>query len=142
MWTDNTQYLVRSRAMDNANNLETPSHGKRFTIKWIIKRPTSSINSPSNNSNLNSLKLISGGAVDYSGSGLKRVEIIIKNLNTSKYWTGATWSGSQTWLKVSGTTSWSYNTSTVNWSTATYLIRSKATDNKNNIELPSHGTVG
>ncbi len=143
MWTDNTQYLVQSRATDSANNIEIPGSGHKFTIKWSApsNRPSSSISSPSNNSLLNSLKLISGSAVDYSSSGLKKVEIIIKNLNTSKYWAGSTWSSTETWLKALGTSSWSFNTSMVTWSTAVYLIRSKATDNKSKIEIPSYGTI-
>jgi hypothetical protein len=94
---------------------------------------------------LKSVSFITGTAVDHSGKGLKKVEITLKNINTSKYWTGTSWSSTETWLTASHYTVgqtyyWKYNVSTMVWSSASYVIRSKATDNNLNVETPGSGT--
>jgi len=114
--------------------------------KFIVdtKNPTSTITNPINNSFVNRWKLddIKGTAVDNNGSGLKKVEITIKQLSDNKYWDRSTWSSSEYWLNVSGTTSWSYEVGSVGFANGVqYLIRSRATDNASNVENSSYGVV-
>ncbi len=103
---------------------------------------SSNIDNPINNSVMNSLTNISGNANDSGGSGVKLVEITLEDTSTSLFWNGFNWSISKTWVKVSGTNIWAYDTSSIIWSLGVkYRVQSRATDNLNNIETPSWGTV-
>jgi CSLREA domain-containing protein len=53
--------------------------------------PAVSITSPSNGKAVNSLASISGKAIDNSGTGIKRVELVLKRNIVQDYWTGAKW---------------------------------------------------
>jgi hypothetical protein len=140
MWTLGAKYRVQSRACDGANNKEIPSWGTIFYIQSTSFKVTSTINTPSNNSLLNQLNKISGIASAPSNASVTKVEVCIKYLTSNNYWSGSSWITSITWLTATGTASWSYNSASVTWSSNTkYLIRSRATDNKSNVETPSYG---
>jgi hypothetical protein len=124
-----------------ANNNEN-FQNEYFILSNRSNNPGSTIDFPVNNSYLNSLKAIRGNAVDNNGSGIKLVELSIFCVNDNMYWRGTTWTNKETWLAVEGTTSWRYNTSSISWTSGyQYLIRSKATDNNDNSEIPSYGII-
>jgi hypothetical protein len=139
-WTSGERYTIRSRAIDNATNIEIPGSGIIFNIDF--GKPLSTIDFPFDNSYLNVLNTISGNAFDVDGSGLNNVEISIKEHKTNKYWNSIGWSKSEYWLPASGTYAWSYDSSIVPWMTdISYSIHSRAMDNLNNIEIPSSETI-
>ena len=83
------------------------------------------------------LPQIAGTARDYApGSGVSKVELSIRYNGKNAYWNGYSWVGTETWLLASGTTKWTYN-SCIAWNSAgSYTIKSRATDNAGNIEVP------
>ena len=110
-----------------------------FTID--ATSPVSMIYSPENDGYYNQLNAISGFASDFmNGTGLNKVEITIKRLSDNFYWNGTNWTSQKHWLDTLGTKTWSYNTSNLQWvSDIYYNIRSRATDNADNIEISSPG---
>jgi hypothetical protein len=132
-WLSNTQFKIRSRAIDTLTNTEYPGEGKIFNFD--AEAPNSIIEHPKNNNCLNDLSLISGGSVDTGGSGLNKVEICFKKANNNIYWTGAEWSSTETWLTVDGTDHWSFDSSKIPLASGKqYIISSRATDNITNME--------
>jgi sugar lactone lactonase YvrE len=85
---------------------------------------------------------ISGSAVDYSGSGLQRVEVSIQNAGSGLYWDGSSFSSaSERFFQATGTASWSLDFGVGNFTAdGTYVVHSRATDNDNDVE-PSGPTA-
>ncbi|UCH89792.1 MAG: hypothetical protein JSV49_03865 [Thermoplasmata archaeon] len=138
IWSSGTQYIIKSRAVDIANNFEIPNVGTRFYIE--MDKPASTINSILNNSYLNTLLSISGTAFDVGGSGVNDVKICIQRASDKYYWSGSNWGIKKHWLDAIGTTSWYYNASNVMWVSDTlYNIRSRSSDIAGNIEDPGFG---
>ncbi|WP_455393143.1 Kelch repeat-containing protein [[Eubacterium] cellulosolvens] len=132
---DGTWYWkVRTRDIDG--------NWTKYTDPWSFtidsRSPTSVTAYPINNYKYNDLKVISGIANDgKTGSGVKNVEIKIKNLNKNKFWNGNSWVSILSWVLVSGTINWSYDTSAIDWESGLqYSIQSKALDNAGNVEQP------
>jgi hypothetical protein len=142
-WTQVGKYHVKSRAMDKANNLETPSYGNNFEIKKSTSstsKISSSISSPANNSYLNSVSSISGTASVQSRTSIQRVEISIMQVDADYYWHGTAWKSGEHWLLATGTTTWTYDSSSVLWSSDVYYqLRSRAVDDSDNEETPDAG---
>jgi hypothetical protein len=118
----------------------------QYSTVWIVKidtsEPLSSVTTPVNGSYLLSLTTISGTASDGNGSGVLNVKISIKRNSDNLYWDGFAWISSETWLSTSGTTSWSISTGLPSWDSGiSYTIRSMATDNVTNIEIPGSGNT-
>lgn len=135
VWYSGINYLIRSKAYDNAKNIEPTGIGIVFTID--LKKPTSYITSPINNSQLNNLKVISGTAADNEGSGLAGVEVCIIQESDNNYWDGSGWSASEKWLQTDGTTEWIYDSVSISWNSGTkYKIFSRAKDIAGNVEDP------
>lgn len=131
-------YTVRSRAQDQAGNIETPTTGSSFTLDRT--KPVSNITYPINGSSLGNLTAITGTASD-NLSGVTQVQVRIRDVNTNLYWNGSAWvTDSSTWLTAAGTNPWSYP-----WpgsiSDGTYQVQSRATDGVGNIETPGTGTT-
>ncbi len=142
IWTSDTQYIVRARGIDNANNSDSPGIDITFTID--ADRPISTIHKPMNNTYLNNLSMIAGNSVDVGsfGSGIIKVEISIKKLEDNIYWRTSGWSTEEYWLVVNGKSDWTYDTNNILWFSDTYyLIRSRATDMVGNVEHPSQGNT-
>jgi hypothetical protein len=132
-WQSNTQFRIRSKAIDTLTNTEYPSEDKIFSFDSIA--PNSIIGHPINNSYLNDLSEISGSSIDTGGSGLSKVEICVKKANNNIYWTGVEWSSTETWLTVDGTHHWTFDSSSLPLASGKqYIISSKATDNITNME--------
>ena len=139
-WTTGTEYNIRSRALDNASNIEIPGPGIRFIFDG--SDPTSIITHPVDETYLNELYTISGSAFDTGGAGLSKVELNILRTNDTRYWDGNKWSKSPEILQATGTEEWSFDSSAVIWSSDTkYTVRSRATDHAGNIEMPAPGNV-
>jgi hypothetical protein len=149
-WTSGTRYSIRSRAIDNANNVEETTNANIFTID--NDDPISTIETPIDKIWLNELNTISSISHDISGSGVLRVEISIKcsedyipwdtGPKKNHYWSGTAWTPNKAWLLTTGTTKWSYDTSEISWTTVDeYNIQSRAIDNTNNIEIPEIETT-
>jgi hypothetical protein len=138
-WTSKEQYRILSRGIDNATNLETPGDG--IIITFDTDCPISTIIIPQNNSYHNVLNSISGTSTDISGSGVKKVEIAIKQTNDDNYWNGQTWVAAKSWLNVDGTNDWIYDSSSVMWTSGVqYIIFARSIDWLNNIEVTTTGT--
>jgi hypothetical protein len=134
-WISGTQYIVQSRAIDNAGNIEIPSKGNMIIID--MEPPISIIENPLNNSFLNKLDTIFGTSIDPGGSGIVSVELSIKQMDENLYWDGQYWTLDETWVSAKGMNQWSFDTREIQWTTDTfYNIRCRAIDNVNNIELP------
>jgi hypothetical protein len=127
-------WKVRTRDIDGS--------WTEYTNPWSFtidsRSPTSVTAYPINNQKYNDLSVITGIATDgKTGSGLKKVEVKIKNLNKNKFWNGNSWVSILSWVLVSGTTDWVYNTSNIDWESGLqYSIQSKAFDNAGNVEQP------
>jgi len=149
-WESGTKYIIQSRAMDVANNIEVPDTGIIFYIDK--DSPISDIDNPANNTWQNNLDTISGTSIDVGGAGINKIELSIKCIEDhipwdegakeNYYWSGSQWITSESWLPVTGTTQWYFNSSDITWTTGdTYLICSRAIDKTNNREIPKKGNI-
>jgi predicted CXXCH cytochrome family protein len=134
-WNNTTEgtFHIESRAVDIFNNVET-------TTGYIVvtadgSPPVSTINIPSNAYVNGSTYYVNGNACSITGtasdtkSGVRKVEVKIVNAATSATIVD--------WTQVSGTNSWSYS-----WTLPAdgkYNIKSRATDNAGNVEMPGTG---
>jgi len=133
-FSSGTEYKVRSRAIDYAENTESASIGNVFIYDSV--KPISIINTPADETWLNELHTISGICIDFGGAGIAIVEISIECPGENTYWSGTTWSSDECWLSAFGTDTWVYDSSNVIWATDThYVIRSRTIDNAGNVEL-------
>src|SRR3989339_622377 len=135
-WTSGKIYLIQVQGTDFAGNTETAGVGNSF--KFDTTPPSSAITSPTNGQTLYSAPAPAGTASD-NLAGVKKVQVNIKNITDTTYWTGSTW-GADTWVDADGTTTWS-STVTVWTSNKDYQLRSKAQDNGLLWETPSSGVT-
>jgi hypothetical protein len=134
IWDTKTQYIIRSRAVDNVTNIEYPDNDIRITIDK--DDPLSSIEHPINNGYINNLEVIYGNAGDANGSGVERVKIRIKQSDDNKLWSGTNWVRNEVWINVTGIDPWNYDTSGIFWTSDTnYVITSRAIDYLGNSEV-------
>ncbi|WP_455392588.1 Kelch repeat-containing protein [[Eubacterium] cellulosolvens] len=149
-WQSGSEYIIQSRAIDNATNIEQSDIKNSFTID--MDTPTSNVEIPMNNVWLNKLQTISGNSIDIGGSGIDKIQISIicakdylewdSGPKENNYWDGTKWFSTEFWLPAVGTSTWSYNTSTIPWITGDhYIIRSRAIDKTSNVESPSLGST-
>jgi hypothetical protein len=138
-WFSNTQYSIRSRALDIAGNVEIPDGDIIFLFD--SETPESSVSYPIHNSCLNKLVVIYGNASDTGGSGLKTLEISIRRMSDDCYRKGSSWRSGEFWIPLENTETWEYPANKIQWSTGTkYNIRIKTGDNAENVEIPGNGT--
>ena len=79
-------------------------------------------------------------ATDMDGAGVKRVKVSIMRAVDSKFWDRLNWVAEETWLDTLKDDTWEYDCSAVRWTSGNqYVIRSKAIDKINNIEVPTEG---
>jgi predicted transcriptional regulator len=133
-WSSNTKYEIISRAIDKAQNIESPIKSILFHLD--SEKPSCTINIPSNDTWLNSLNTISGSSMDTGGSGVNKVEVCIKRVDGNRYWSGQNWVSEESWKKANGTGQWEFNTSQVPWFSGNqYKIRSRVFDFADNNNL-------
>ncbi len=132
-WDSGEQYIIRTTAVDIANNYQTLPYSIKFTYE--TERPNSNINEPKDNSWFNRLDKITGRSFDEGGSGIDIVELSIKCRELNKYWNGNDWDYDEHWLLTEGLETWSYNSLGVNWETGyTFYLNSRAIDMAGNFE--------
>ncbi|RLD16096.1 MAG: hypothetical protein DRI36_06175, partial [Caldiserica bacterium] len=134
-WQNQKLHYIRSKAYDNAGNIQDPV--SEISVTYDIDAPDSDISSPSDGAVLNSEPVISGTAVDTQGVSYVTVRI----RKGSEYWNGSSWQTLEVWLQ-GATGSW--GDSNVNWSftipgsplseNTTYYFTSKSTDTAGNEE--------
>jgi hypothetical protein len=125
-------YTIQSRATDAEPNIETPAAGNTVTLDVSV--PSSTIIAPANNTYLSSGDFpynINGSAAD-TGTNITGVEVSTDGGNS---WTAAVCTG------CPGTNvTWSYS-----WTTpsieSSYVVRARATDAGNNVEVPAAGNT-
>ena len=135
-WISSVQYTVRSRAIDNATNIEIPGIGLDFNIDQ--DRPWTTIDNIANNSYLNSIFNVFGTSGDAPGSsGVGYVEISLMLNTNGTYWTGNSWDPDEIWHIAEGTNPWSFKLNEVPLVTDNYYtITSRAVDIAGNTESP------
>lgn len=135
VWDSGIKYHIRSRAIDNASNIETQNNGIICTLD--SDKPYSIIEHPADDNWLNNLKNITGHAVDIGSSEIDQVIISIKEITENVYWTGKIWSPEIVWLQAQGGDDWFYNASSIPWyEDSEYIIQSRAYDIVGNKEYP------
>jgi hypothetical protein len=129
--TDGT-YLIRAIAIDNYN--QTSVVQTYFKLDSVP--PVVTINTPSNGATLTSLTQILGN-VDETGSGLQRIDMVIKRLSDNMRWNGNTWVNFETGIStVTNGISWncSQNLPTgADLANGNYELKAVAFDNAGNV---------
>lgn len=133
--TDGT-YTVRAVAYDNSNQNTTAQ--TYFTLDRV--NPTVAITTPANSATLASLTQIAG-TVSEGGSGLQRIDIVIKRLSDNMRWSYTKWVTNETGNRatVSGT-NWILNTSLPSGAdlpSGGYELKAVAFDNAGNVGVSS-----
>lgn len=129
--TDQTTYLIKTKAIDKAGNEEnwgTPGDNNAHNFIYDITPPHSVIIIPAHLDHLSELPTISGTASDAFGLSEVRVSIL-KTLGT-KYWHGSNWDDGELWNLAYSTTNYTTWVSTgILWDdNCDYVIKSKAWD--------------
>jgi hypothetical protein len=130
-------YTIKYFTVDAAGNAAAvKTAGTQIRIDTTA--PTNVMTFPVNGGIYNSTKWsagcstssrICGTAADTGGSGLSSVRLTIQRSSDSRYWTGSTWSTTNTTLTASGTSTWTYSMSSSNFSTGvSYTVSSWAVD--------------
>lgn len=129
--TDGT-YTVRAVAFDNNNQSTTVQ--TYFTLDRV--NPTITITTPRNGETLSGFSLI-GGTVIEAGSGLQRVDVVIKRLSDNFRWSYTKWVATETGNKATiNGTNWGLNTQLPNGANlpdGDYEVKGVAFDNANNV---------
>jgi hypothetical protein len=137
-WPSGVRYIVNSRAIDVAGNIELRGEGLEFIVDKTA--PVSSIDSPLNDAFLNGLEMINGDAYDTDGSEVNFVEISMECNEDNTYWNGTNWVVESVWQIADGTGPWNLSTLDVGFITDRhYTITSRAVDRAGNIELSKAG---
>ncbi len=131
------RFLVKVRAIDSLDNIETPGTGNVFAVDTT--KPSSEISHPSNGSYINELSSVSGTAFDSVFAEPHSVSIAIMRNSDSYYWNNADWVMTHTWIMTDNKTNWVRNFSMPTLSDGNYTITSRATDSSGNQEVPSAG---
>lgn len=137
-WDSGFGYQIQSRAFDLVDNIEIPEKYIMFTFD--NEKPKSLIEFPINNTFVNELFSIYANGTDIGGSGIKKVEVCINRSIDNYYWHDSYWDSVICWIEMNKTNNWYYNTRNISWSkNVLYHIRTKATDNATNEEIPAYG---
>ncbi|RKZ15496.1 hypothetical protein DRQ17_06410, partial [bacterium] len=144
MWENGHTYRIKSKATDDAGNIETPSAGTVFNFD--TEAPQSAVTSPADGEYVKYLDTVSGTSSD-NLSGVKTVYVSIKRNSDGYYYNKNTevfenTGGTPIWNDIGTAASpWSFSVSTGVWENGiTYTIQSKAEDNvtspSSNMEVP------
>jgi parallel beta-helix repeat protein len=114
-----------------------------WNFKIDTTAPRSELNFPVNDWFYNSLNIINGSATELlNGTGIQKIEIIIKRLSDNYYWNGTQWTSLETWLDTTGGSDWSYDSNNVAWSSGIqYKVQSRAVDYAQNFENARKGNM-
>jgi hypothetical protein len=122
-------YTIQSRAEDMAGNQQI-AYGTG-TIIYDSGIPMSSITTSGLLGKAGWAGAVAGLASD-DFSGVDRVHITLLRVSDGKYFDGADWIGTATWLLASGTNAWTYAFTPTQG--ITYTVQSRATDRAGNVQ--------
>jgi glucose/arabinose dehydrogenase len=140
------QYVVRTRAVDNAGNVEAAS-SRTFTIDTALPGVAASF--PAASGAYNAAAWAAGcattgfcGSASDGGSGVQKVELSLKRVSTSRWWNGTTFgSTTEAWQAASGTGSWSYAFAGTSFpAQGQYTLLVRATDQAGNVTTTTGAT--
>ncbi|MDI6791475.1 MAG: Ig-like domain-containing protein, partial [bacterium] len=129
-------YTLTSRATDAAGNEEIPVLSTTFILD--TEGPVSRITSPQSGAILQSLAQIAGTAGDEE-SGIKKVEVSIRNETDQTYWNGSHWVTQEYWLPAMGTANWSFPWPALGGGCYLVTVKSRATNGADIQETPGPG---
>lgn len=125
-------YLVRAVAFDN--NSQSSTVQTYFTLDRV--NPTVKITAPANGATLTGFSLIAGTVSD-SGSGIKRIDVVLKRLSDSMRWSYTKWVNVETGNEaVVNGPNWGLNTNLPTGAdllNGDYEIKAVAFDKANNV---------
>lgn len=139
LWNLGTTNYISVRAWDVSGNTSTVNDV--FYVMKDTVPPTSSIVSPGDASNIQTLTYISGVVSD--NYGINKVELQIKRLSDNYSWNGSDWqSGASIWIQASNNV-WQYYGFTDAALTVgtSYWVVSRASDTAGNVEVPLSGNT-
>ena len=127
-------YTVRAVAFDSNNQSTTVQ--TYFTLDRV--KPIITVTTPTNGATLSGFSLIGGTVVD-SGSGIRRVDVVLKRLSDNLRWSYTQWVSQETGNQatVSGT-NWGLNTRLPdgdNLPDGLYEVKGVAFDKANNVDV-------
>jgi hypothetical protein len=130
-------YTVSASAFDGAGNVGSAT----IVFRIDVTAPTISILSPTHGSALARFGIINGETSDTGGSGLSRVEVVIRRGSDGLFWTGSTWGAStplvaQLQLKAGGLVAWNRSTqlpTPASLTSGNYYISASAYDGGGNM---------
>jgi hypothetical protein len=138
VWASGSEYIVYVKAVDKATNEQDPVTSWGFMYDAPSSSPTIGIEFPVDGSDYNEAAIAAiAGTSNDNESGVKRVEIILKDTQYNYYWNGASgWilqgnSGWNTWRVVTGTGSWSKGMPNLT-DNYVYMVWARAVDNAGN----------
>ncbi|MDA3793543.1 MAG: hypothetical protein PF545_07870, partial [Elusimicrobia bacterium] len=114
-WFSELKYNVKSKAYDNAGNIEPDFDIEMSTFIYDAAKPDSLPDTPIKNSFNKTVNSISGTADDNvagGGSGVAQVRILIEDETAGKYWNGVLeWQTGEpsSWPDATGLDSWDYS---------------------------------
>ncbi|OQY15000.1 MAG: hypothetical protein B6I33_01660, partial [Propionibacterium sp. 4572_24] len=126
---DTVQYRVRAI---NGAGLEGSWSAASSGITLDFVRPDSAVSTGGYYNPFSWPGFIYGTSSD-SGSDVALVHITIQRASDGQYWDGDSWEVAATWLMTTGTINWQYTFTPADGET--YDIRSRATDNADNVEI-------
>lgn len=110
--------------------------GTAGLIRFDTQAPVPTVATAGDHGPNRPLPALHGSASDPGGSGLLQVQVALRrgNPETFQYWTGAVWTGTETWLGTSGTATWTYDLGNATFADGTtYTILAKAADTAGNV---------
>ncbi|MBI1961392.1 MAG: fibronectin type III domain-containing protein [Parcubacteria group bacterium] len=138
-------YSWRVSAIDDAENVSTPTVTPDNTFEIDTANPSNAVSSPVSGNHIAGNFTVAGTAADagthmaVSGSttGIAKVEVFLQNFtaNPVQYWNGAAWVGSVTWLTTTSADdflTWSYSFTPTITDGNTYVMGARATDEAGN----------
>jgi hypothetical protein len=134
-------YYWKVRTKDSCSCWHPYSHVFKFTVD--ATPPVSKIVQPIDGNYYRSFYYISGTVMDPdNGSGVNRVDVLIKRSKDKYTWNGSGWDPNENWLKATGTKYWYYIMDPYTWDNCEkYTIYSRGVDNVGNIEKPVNSST-
>jgi hypothetical protein len=132
-------YIVGANVYDNAAKVSSVTSS--FTLDRT-NPATLTISNPGHNATVATLETINGTATDNSGgTGIARVDVVLKRNSDSQYWTGSTW-GSRTLLRSTlNQNNWTYSgilPGGTNLLDGAYIVAAYAYDRAGNAKAVTH----
>jgi hypothetical protein len=131
--TSGHTYSVDAMATDSGGNVGT---SPAVTFGYLTTAPAAAITSPvtATTYGANWSQAFGGTASAFGALLVGTVELSYEDTTaTPVWWTGSTWSASQTWVTATGTTSWTYPVTQSPTQGHTYRLTARVTDTADNV---------